>query len=162
MCSSECVETIFFISQFNEGRCGPDMKRCFNDIISELGDMSERDMQEQITIRMTKTNQDHPPHYSIQNRALIRLTLAGLIELVRADQGDEWCHIPAPNMVIGNQISRDHLTDDCDCAVEIIETPPLIILWTRRSMANSTLPDADHRPRPLRRLTSHRENDKPP
>jgi hypothetical protein len=108
-------------------------------------------------IRMTKTI----PHYAIQDRALIRLALAGLIAFVRSDQGDEWHHLPAPNMVIGSQISREYLTDDCDGAVEITETPPLIILWTRRSLANPTLPDEDHRPRPLRRLTSHWENDKP-
>jgi hypothetical protein len=55
------------IEEINEGRCGPDMKRCLNDIISELGDMRERDMQKQITIRMNKTNQEPPPHYSIQD-----------------------------------------------------------------------------------------------
>jgi hypothetical protein len=107
---------------------------------------------------MIKTIQDPPP---IEDRALIiRLTLTGLIAFVRSDQGDEWHHLPAPKMAIGNQISRDHLTDDCDGAVEITETPSLKLLWTRRSLANPTtmLPDEDHRPRPLRRLTSHREN----
>jgi hypothetical protein len=77
--------------------------------------MSEREMQEQITIRITKSIQDSPPHYAIQDRALIWLALlAGLIGFVRTDQGDEWRHLPAPNMVIGSEISRDHLTGDCD------------------------------------------------
>jgi hypothetical protein len=50
------------IDEVNEGRCGPQMQRCLNDVITELGQMSEREMQEQITIRMIKTTQDslHP------------------------------------------------------------------------------------------------------
>jgi hypothetical protein len=115
------------------------MQRCLNDVITELGGMSERETQEQITIRMTKTIQDPSPHNAIQDRALIRLRLAGLIAFVRSDQGDEWHHLlPAPIMVIGNQISKDHLTDDCDGAVEITETPPLIILQTRRSLTGKS------------------------
>jgi hypothetical protein len=64
---------------------------------------------------MTNTILDSPPHYAIQDGALIRLALAGrLIAFVRSDQSDEWWyHLPAPNMVIGNEISRDHLTEDC-------------------------------------------------
>jgi hypothetical protein len=104
------------------------MQRCLNEVISKLGGMSEIEMQEQIAIRMTKTIQDSPPHYAIQDRALIRLALAGLIEFVRSDQRDGWRHIPAPNMVIRNEISRDQLTEDCNSAVEITETPPLIII----------------------------------
>jgi hypothetical protein len=84
--------------------------------------------------------------------------LTGLIMFVKSDRRDEWHQLPAPHMVIGNQITGDHLTDDCDGAVEITETPPLIILRT----TNPLLSDDDHRPRPLRRPTSHRENDKPP
>jgi hypothetical protein len=72
----------YTIDEISEGRCGPNMKRCLNDIISELGGMSELEMQEQITIRMTKTVQDSPPHYAIQDRASIRLALAGLIAFV--------------------------------------------------------------------------------
>jgi hypothetical protein len=86
----------YTIDEINEGRYGPNMQRCLNDIISELGDMSELEMQEQITIRMTKTIQDPPPHYAIQDKALIRLALAGLIAFVRSDQGDEWHHLSAP------------------------------------------------------------------
>jgi hypothetical protein len=79
------------IDVINEGRCGPNMQRCLNDVIAELGGiMSERETQEQITIRMTKTIQDPPLHYAIiQDRALMRLALAGLIAFVRSDQGDE-------------------------------------------------------------------------
>jgi hypothetical protein len=40
------------IDEVNEGRCGPQIQRCLNDVITELGQMSEREMQEQITIRM--------------------------------------------------------------------------------------------------------------
>jgi hypothetical protein len=79
----------YTIDEINEGRCGPNMQRCLNDVISELGGM-------------TKTVQDSPPHYAIQDRALIRLVLAGLIAFVRSDQGDEWHDLPAPIKVIGN------------------------------------------------------------
>jgi hypothetical protein len=150
------------IDEIHEGRCGPSMRKCFTDVITEMGDMNEREMQEQITIRMTKTVQDPPPHYAIKDRALIRLTLAGLIDFVSSDRGDEWSHSIPSNLVIGTKITSEHLTDDCDGAVEINETPPLIILWTRRSLADPTISGEDYRPRPLRRLTSHRENDKPP
>jgi hypothetical protein len=76
--------------------------------------------------------------------------LAGIIAFVNQDLRDEWYHQPAPYVAVGNQITRDHLT-------EFTETPPLIILWTRRSLANPPLPDEDHRPRALRRPSSHNQ-----
>jgi hypothetical protein len=57
------------IDEINEGKCGPTMQRCLNDVITELEDMSEREMQEQIMIRMTKTTQDSPPHSTQNNPA---------------------------------------------------------------------------------------------
>jgi hypothetical protein len=127
-----------------------DEKMCLNDVITELGGYewtrnagTDYDSNDQ-----DRTGPSTPLRH-IQDRALIRLKLAGLIAFVRSDQ------VASPTMVIWSQLSRDHLTDDCDGAVEITETPPLIILWTRRSLANPMLPDEDNRPRPLRRLTSH-------
>jgi hypothetical protein len=78
------------IDEVNEGRCGPQMHRCLNAVIIELGQMSEREMQEHITIRMTKATQD-----SIQDSNLIQYTLAGLIAFVCQDLRDEWYHQPA-------------------------------------------------------------------
>jgi hypothetical protein len=40
----------YTIYEINEGRCGPTMQRCLNDVITELGGMIELEMQEQITI----------------------------------------------------------------------------------------------------------------
>jgi hypothetical protein len=91
-------------------------------------------VKEQITIRMTnKTmHQDPPPHYSTQdNSKLIRHTIAGLIGFVSDDLRNEWNKQADPHIVVGDQITGDHL-ENCDCAVEIIMKPSLIILWTRR------------------------------
>jgi hypothetical protein len=89
-------------------------------------------VKEQITIRMTKTmHHDPPPHYSTQDSKLIRHTIAGLIGFVRDDLRNEWSQQADPHIVVGDEITGDHL-ENCDCAVEITMKAPLIILWTRR------------------------------
>jgi hypothetical protein len=119
-------------------------------------------MKQQITIRMTKTmHQDPPPHYSTQDSKLIRHTIAGLIDFVSDDLRNEWSQQADPHIVVGDQITCDHL-EKCDCAVKIIIKPPLIILWKRRLLDSSLPTNQDHRPRPKRKLTIHREDDKPP
>jgi hypothetical protein len=83
------------------------------------------------------------------------------LHFVNEDLRNEWNKQADPH-IVGDQITGDHL-ENCDCAVEIIMKPPLIILWTRRLL--DSLPPTnqeDHRPRPKRKLTSHREDDKPP
>jgi hypothetical protein len=47
--------------------------------------------------------------------------LAGLIALVNQDLRDGWYHQPARYIAVGNQITRDRSTDDCDGAVEITD-----------------------------------------
>jgi hypothetical protein len=65
------------LDEVEKGECGPQLKKC---LITDLGHLSEADVKEQITIRMTKTmHQDPPPHYSTQDSKLIRHTIAGLI-----------------------------------------------------------------------------------
>jgi hypothetical protein len=50
------------LDEVNKGECGPQLKKYFQDVITELGDLNEVAMKEQIPIRMTKTkHQDHPP-----------------------------------------------------------------------------------------------------
>jgi hypothetical protein len=77
------------------------MKKCLLDVKTELGDLNEVAMKEQITIRMTKTmHQDPPPHYSTQDSKLIRHTIAGLIEFVSDDQRNEWSQQADPHIVV--------------------------------------------------------------
>jgi hypothetical protein len=74
--------------------------------------------------------------------------ISGLIEYGNNDIKDEWNKQPAPYVVVGTHITMDALTDDCDAVVEINEEPPLIILWTRRSLDSSLdIPDHNQRPR---------------
>jgi hypothetical protein len=131
----------------------------------KLGDLNEVDMKEQITIRMTKTmHQDLPPHYSTQDSKLIRHTIAGLMGFISDDLRNEWSQQADPHIVVGDEITGDHL-ENCDCAVEITMKPPLVILWTRRLLDSPLLTNHYHRPRPKRKLTSfhnNREDDKPP
>jgi hypothetical protein len=144
--------------------CGPQLKKCLHDVITDLGHLSEADAKEQITIRMTKTmHQDPSPHYSTQDSKLIRHTIAGLIGSASDDFRNEWNQQADPHIVVGDQITGEDHIENCDCAVEIIMKPPLIILWTRRIL-DSPPPtnQEDHRPRTKRKLTSHREDDKPP
>jgi hypothetical protein len=111
-----------------KGECGPQLKRSLHDVITDLGHLNEADVKEQITIRMTKTmHQDLPPHYSTQDSKRIRHTIAGLIGFVSDDFRNEWNKQADPHIVVGDQITGDHL-ENCDCAVEIIMKPPLIIL----------------------------------
>jgi hypothetical protein len=128
----------------------PNCKSAFK-IITELGDLNEMDMK---AIGMTKTmHQDpHTLLYSGQ-------TIAGLLGFVSDDLRNEWSQQADPHIVVGDQITGDHL-EKCDCAVKITMIPPLIILWTRH-LVDSTLPtnQQDHRPRPKRKLTIHREDD---
>jgi hypothetical protein len=98
------------------------------------------DVKEQITIRMTKTmHQDPPPHYSTQDSKLIRHTIAGLFGSASDDFHNDWNKQADPHIVVGDQITGDHL-ENCDCAVEKIMKPSLIILWTRRLASYSTTP----------------------
>jgi hypothetical protein len=64
--------------------------------------MNERDMQDQITIRITKTmHQDH----SIQDSVLIQHLIAELIEFGNNTINDEWYQQPAPYIVVGTHIT---------------------------------------------------------
>jgi hypothetical protein len=47
------------LDEVHKGKCGPQLKKCLRDVITELGDLNEVNMKEQITIRITKTM--HPP-----------------------------------------------------------------------------------------------------
>jgi PHP family Zn ribbon phosphoesterase len=50
------------LDEVNKGECGPQMKKYLQDVITELGDLNEVAMKEQIAIQMTKTmHQDPPP-----------------------------------------------------------------------------------------------------
>jgi hypothetical protein len=85
-------------------------------------------LEEQITIRMTKTmHQDPPPpHNSTQDSKLIQHTsnCRTLIDFVSDDLRIEWSQQADRHIVVGDQITGDHL-EKCDCAVEIITiTPP--------------------------------------
>ena len=135
-----------------------------HDIIEDLGGMNETDMRDQITFRMTKTtHQDQPPYYSVQDTAPIQHLISGLIEYGNNDIKDEWYQQPAPYVAKGTHITMDALTDDCDAVVEINEEPPLIILWTRRSLDSPLdIPDHNQRPRQKPKYVAHREHDKPP
>jgi hypothetical protein len=74
------------LDEVNKGESDPPMKKCLQDvIITELDDLNEVTMKEQITIRMTKTMHQDPPHYSTQDSKLIRNTIAGLIDFVSDD-----------------------------------------------------------------------------
>jgi hypothetical protein len=113
------------LEEVEKGECGPQLKKCLHDVITDLGHLSEADVKEQITIRMTKTmHQDPPPHYSTQDRNLIRHTIAGLIGFASDDLRNEWNKQTDPHIVVGDEITGDHL-ENCDCAVEIIVKPPL-------------------------------------
>jgi hypothetical protein len=101
------------------------------------------------------------PYYSTQDSKLVRHTIAGLLSSASDDLRNEWNGQANPHIVVGDQITGDHL-ENCDCAVEIITKPPLIILWTRRLLDSPLPTNQDHRPRPKRKLTSHKEDDKPP
>jgi hypothetical protein len=67
---------------------------------------------------------DPPPHYSTQDSKLIRHTIAGLFGSASDDFRNEWNKQADPHIVVGDQITGDHL-EHCDCAVEIIMKPPL-------------------------------------
>jgi hypothetical protein len=150
------------LDEVEKRECGPQLKKCLHDVIKDLGHLNEADAKEQITIQMTKTmHQDPPPHYSTQDSKLIRHTIAGLLGSASDDFRNEWNEQADPHIVVGDQITGDHL-ENCDCEVEIIMKPPLIILWKRRLLDSPLPTNQDHRPRPKRKLTSHRENDKPP
>jgi hypothetical protein len=110
------------------GECGPQLEKCLHDVITDLGHLNDADMKEQITTRMTKTMHQAPPHYSTQDSKRIRHTIAGLFGSASDDFRNGW---NKQVVVVGDQITGDHL-ENCDCAVEIIMKPPLIILWTRR------------------------------
>jgi hypothetical protein len=133
---------------------GPQLEKCLHDVIKDLGHLNEADAKEQITIRMTKTmHQDPPPYYSTQDSTLIRHTIAGLLSSASDDLRNEWNEQANPHIVVGDQITGDHLENNH----EIITKPPLIILWTRRLLDSPLPTNQDHRPRPKRKLTSHRE-----
>jgi hypothetical protein len=109
-----------------EGECGPQLNKCLHDVIKDLGHLNEADMKEQINIRMTKTmHQDSPPYYSTQDSKLIRRTIAGLLSSASDDLRNEWNGQANPHIVVGDQITVDHL-EKCDCAVEIIMKPRLL------------------------------------
>jgi hypothetical protein len=128
-----------------------------------LSQMNERDMQDQITIRMTKTiHQDQPPYYySIQGSVLIQHLIAGLIEFGNNAIKDEWNQQSAPYIVASRYA---HLKNDCDAVVEIIEEPPLTILWTWRALDTdlTIIPGHNQRPRLKPKYAALREHDKPP
>jgi hypothetical protein len=114
-------------TKWKKRECGPQLKKCLHDVITDLGHLSEADVKEQITIRMTKTmHQDPPPHYSTQD-SKIRHTIAGLFGSASDDFRNEWNEQADSRIVVGDQLTGDHL-ENCDCAVEIIMKPPLIIL----------------------------------
>jgi hypothetical protein len=137
------------LDEVEKGECGPQLKKCLHDVITDLGHLSEADVKEL------------PPHYSTQDSKLIRHTIAGLIGFVSDDfRNEEWNKHADPH-ILGDQITGDHL-ENCECTVEIIMKPPRIILWTRRLLDSPPPTNQDHRPRPKRKLTSHREDDKPP
>jgi hypothetical protein len=49
------------LDEMKKGECGPQLKKCLHDVITDLGHISEADVKEQITIRMAKTmHQDGP------------------------------------------------------------------------------------------------------
>jgi hypothetical protein len=52
------------LDEVNKGECGPQAKKCLQDVIMELCDLNEAAMraQQNITIRMTKTMHQDPPH----------------------------------------------------------------------------------------------------
>ena len=107
------------IDTVHAGDCGPQMQRCLQDVLEEVGDLNEVDMKEQITIRMTKTmRQDDPPHYSTQDSKLIRHITEGLIEWVSDDLRNEWYQQANRYIVVGDQ-STSQCLEQCDCAVEI-------------------------------------------
>jgi hypothetical protein len=91
------------LDEVNKGECGPQLKKCLQDVTMKLGDLNEVEMKEQITIRMTKTmHQDLLPHYSTQDNKLIRHTIAGLIGFVSDDLRNEWSQQEAdPHIVVG-------------------------------------------------------------
>jgi hypothetical protein len=80
------------LDEVEKGECGPQLEKCLHDdVITDLGHLSEADVKEQITIRMTKTmHQDPPPHYSTQDSKLIRHAIAGLIGFVSDAFRNEW------------------------------------------------------------------------
>jgi hypothetical protein len=50
------------LDEVEKGECGRQLKKWLHDVITDLGHLSEADVKEQITIRMTKTmHQDPPP-----------------------------------------------------------------------------------------------------
>ena len=152
------------VEDIHNGSCGPHIQRCLHDIIRDLGQMNETDMRDQITFRMTKTtHQDQPPYYAIQDTVPIQHLIAGLMAFGDNDITEEWHQQSAPYVVVGTHITMDHLTNDCDAVVEINEEPPLIILWTRRSLDSPLdIPDHNQRPRQKPKYVAHREHDKPP
>ena len=79
------------LEEVEKGECGPQLKKCLYDVITDLGHLSEADVKEQIIIGMIKTmHQDPPPHYSTQDSKLIRHTIAGLIGFASDDFRNEW------------------------------------------------------------------------
>jgi hypothetical protein len=53
------------IDEVSSGKCGSQIKRCWDDVITSVGHPSEVEMKEQITIRM-KNIVPGPPHYPTQ------------------------------------------------------------------------------------------------
>jgi hypothetical protein len=48
------------LDEVEKGGCRPQLKKCLHDVITDLGHLSETDVKEQITIRMTKTMHQDP------------------------------------------------------------------------------------------------------
>jgi hypothetical protein len=92
------------LNEVEKGECGPQLKKCFHDVIKDLGHLNEADTKEQITIRMTKTiRQDPPPHYSTQDSKLIRHTIAGLLGSASDDFRNEWNEQADPHIVVSRR-----------------------------------------------------------
>jgi hypothetical protein len=71
-----------------------------------------------------------------------------------SQQIHEWSQQADPHIVVGDEITGDHL-ENCDCAVEITMKPPLIILWTRRLLDSPLPTNQDHRPSQTEKKTNN-------
>jgi hypothetical protein len=79
-----------WLDEVKKGECGPQLKKCLHDVITERGYLNEADMKEQITIRMTKT--------MYQDSKLIRHTIAELIGFASDDLRNEWSQQADPHV----------------------------------------------------------------
>lgn len=152
----------YTINDIIRGICGPTIQQCYHDVIAAEETTTEIEIQDRITIQMTKTtHQDSPPHYHVADVILLERLIRGLIKEI-----DEGIHTmghlqQARTIKIVPEIEPGDITPDTNCITEIRPHSRTITLWTRLDLADISTESSIER-RSKRNRLAHRENDRPP